>query len=210
MKTMIATPCLNTVQAEFMQSVTSMNPVGEVRYASMQSSMIYKSRTDLGLLAIAEKQDFVLWIDSDMAFRKDLLERLTADMEGRDIVAPLFFMRNPPYEPVMYSKLRKGLTPAENEHEKLIDYPENEMFTVEGVGFGCVMMRTKVLKDVADRYHELFAPIPGYGEDLSFCIRARGCGYDIWVDPTIEVGHKGSIIVDKKWSKAYQKLKTMN
>ena len=32
---MMATPCLNTVQAEFMQSVTSMNPVGEVRYASM-------------------------------------------------------------------------------------------------------------------------------------------------------------------------------
>ena len=210
MKTMIATPCLSTVQAEFMQSVTLMKPVGDVRYASMESSMIYKSRTDLGLIAIAEGQDFVLWIDSDMAFKPDLLERLMADMEGRDIVAPLFFMRNPPYEPVMYSKLRKGLTPAENEHEKLIDYPENEMFTVEGVGFGCVLMRTKVLKDVADRYHELFAPIPGYGEDLSFCIRARGCGYDIWIDPTVEVGHKGSIIVDKKWSKAYKALKAMN
>lgn len=209
MKTMIATPCLGTVQAEFMQSVTNLRPVGDVRYASMESSMIYKSRTDLGLIALAENQDFVLWIDSDMAFGPDLLERLMADMEGRDMVAPLFFMRNPPYEPVMYSKLRKGLTPAENEHEKLKDYPEDKMFTVEGVGFGCVLMRTKVLKDVVDRYHELFAPTPGYGEDLSFCIRARGCGFDIWIDPTIEVGHKGSIIVNKKWSKAYQMLKAM-
>ena len=209
MKTMIATPCLSTTQTEFTQSLASLRPVGDVRYVSMESSMIYKSRTDLGLLAIAEKWDFVLWVDSDMVFKPDLLERLMADMEGRDIVAPLFFMRNPPYEPVMYKKLRKGLTPAENEHEKLIDYPENEMFTVEGVGFGCVLMRTKVLKDVVERYHELFGHITGYGEDLSFCIRARGCGYDIWVDPTIEVGHKGSIIVDKKWSKAYKTLKAM-
>ena len=210
MKTMIATPCLNTVESEFHQSIASLRHVGEVQFASMQSSMIYKSRTDLALLSLANKYDFVLWVDSDMAFKPDLLERLMADMDGRDIVAPLFFMRNPPYEPVMYSKLRKGLTPAENEHEKLIDYPENEMFTVEGVGFGCVLMRTKVIQDVVDRYHELFGHITGYGEDLSFCIRARGCGYDIWVDPTIEVGHKGSIIVDKKWSKAYKTLKAMN
>ena len=209
MKTMIATPCLSTVQAEFMQSVASMRPVGDVRYASMESSMIYKSRTDLGLIALAEKQDFVLWIDSDMVFKPDLLERLMADMKGRDIVAPMFFMRIPPYEPVLYKKLRKGLTPAENEHEKLKDYPENEMFTVEGVGFGCVLMRTSVLQKVVDRYHELFAPMPGYGEDLSFCIRARGCGIDIWIDPMIEVGHKGSIIVDKRWSNAYKTLKAI-
>lgn len=209
MRTMIATPCLGAVQAEFMQSVTSLQPVGEIRFASVDSSMIYKSRTDLGLRAIAGGFDYVLWIDSDMAFKPDLLTRLAADIEGRDMVAPLFFMRTPPYEPVMYKTLRRGLTPAENEHEKLIDYPENEMFRVEGVGFGCVLMRTTVLRQVVDRYHELFAPIPGYGEDLSFCIRARGCGFDIWIDPTVEVGHKGSIIVDKKWSKAYRTLKAM-
>ena len=210
MKTMIATPCLNTVETEFMQSVAALKHVGDVQLASMQSSMIYKSRTDLALMALAKGFDYVLWIDSDMAFKPDLLERLMADMDGRDIIAPLFFMRNPPYEPVLYSKLRKGLTPAENEHEKLIDYPEDKIFQVEGVGFGCVLMRTKVIQDIVDRYHELFGHLPGYGEDLSFCIRARGCGYDIWVDPTIEVGHKGSIIVDKKWSKAYKALKTMN
>lgn len=210
MKTMIATPCMHTVEAEFTQSIASLEPEGEIRYVSMQSSMIYKSRTDLALLAVAKKYDFVLWIDSDMTFKPDLLKRLMADMDGRDMVAPLFFMRIPPYEPVMYSKLRKGLTPAENEHQKLIDYPEDRMFTVEGIGFGCVLMRTKVIEDVVNRYHELFGHIPGYGEDLSFCIRARGCGYDIWVDPTIEVGHKGNIIVDKKWSKAYKALKAMN
>ena len=36
-----------------------------------------------------------------------------------------------------------------------------------------------------------FTPLPHFGEDLSFCIRARECGYEICCDPTIRIGHVG-------------------
>ena len=31
-----------------------------------------------------------------------------------------------------------------------------------------------------------------FGEDLSFCFKARECGYKIWVDDSIWPGHVGS------------------
>ena len=205
MKTMIAVPCMDTMQTEFVQSLVRLKHKGEVRHDFLSCSLIYKARTDLGLHAIMNNADFVLWIDSDMVFPEDLLIDLLADMEGRDIVSGVCHMRRPPFAPVLYSKLRQGMTPGENEAEKLLDYPRDRIFQVEGCGFGCVMMRTNVLQAVVDKYHDLFAPLPGYGEDLSFCIRARGCGYDIHVDPKIQVGHKASVIVTDETFQAYRK-----
>lgn len=43
-----------------------------------------------------------------------------------------------------------------------------------------------------------------WGEDYTFCRRARECGFDIWVDPMIEFDHAGtrgcvmSLLTDKK------------
>lgn len=205
MKTMIAIPCMDQMQTEFVQSLVALQPVGQIRNAFLASSLVYKSRTDLGLMAIAEKADYVLWLDSDMVFPPELLVDLMDDMEGRDMVSGICHMRRPPYTPVLYEKLRQGFTTAENESKKLIDYPKDGLFKVEGCGFGCVMMKTEVLKSVVDKYHELFAPLPGYGEDLSFCVRARGCGYDIWADPKIQIGHKASTIVTNETFEAYRK-----
>lgn len=203
MKTMIAVPCMDTMQTEFVESLYRMKTVGQIRPAFLSGSLVYKARTDLALIALAEKADYILWIDSDMVFAPDLMVNLMEDMEGRDMVAAVCHMRRPPYSPVLYSKLRLGITPDENEHEKLLDYPE-EIFQVEGCGFGCVMMRTTVVQAIVDKYHELFAPLPGYGEDLSFCIRARECGFDIWADPKIQVGHKASTIVTRETFEAYR------
>ena len=203
MKTMIAVPCMDTVQTEFCQSLCEMQHVGSVRHAFHSCSLIYKARTELGQLAVNEKTDFVLWLDSDVIFPSSLMADLMADMQGNDIVTGVYHMRRPPFLPVIWKKLRQGLTPEESESEVAIEYPEDELFEVEGCGFGVVMMRTEVLRAVLDKYQELFAPIPGYGEDLSFCLRARGCGYRIMCDPRIQVGHKAGTIVTKYTYKAY-------
>lgn len=205
MKTMVAMPCMDTIQTETVQCLLNMEKIGDVRFDLLSCSLVYKSRTDLGLKAIAGEMDYVLWIDSDMVFPTTLMGDLLKDMEGRDMVGAVCHMRRAPFRPVFYKTLRQGLTPAENVSEHYDDYPKDGIFPVEGVGFGCVMMRTKVLKAVVDKYHELFAPLPGYGEDLSFCIRARACGFDIYVDPKLQIGHKASTIVTDETFQAWRK-----
>ena len=197
---------MDTVQTEFADSLLKLRPVGLMLHCFMPCSLIYKSRNDLGQLAIREKADYVLWVDSDMIFPSDLLVDLIEDLkDGRDIVAAVCHMRRPPFRPVFYKKLRQGLTPAENEWENYDDYPKDKPFQVEACGFGCVLMRTSVLEAVIGKYNDLFAPLPGFGEDLSFCIRARGCGFDIWVDPKVQVGHKATTIVTADTFEAFRR-----
>lgn len=203
MKTIIAVPCMDSVQTEFFESFANLKRVGNTCVSATSCSLIYQARTDLGQIAIQEKSDFVLWLDSDMVFPDTLMVDMMEDMKGRDIVTAVYHMRRPPYQPVLWSKLRKGLTAEDTETEIAIEYPQEELFEVEGCGFGAVMMRTEVLESVVNRYHALFEPIPGFGEDLSFCLRARGCGYKIWCDPKLQIGHKAATIVTRDTFKAY-------
>lgn len=204
MKTTIVIPCMDTVQTEFCQSLAKLQRVGSVEHEFLSCSLIYKARNDLGRLAAKGDGDFVLWLDSDVIFPTSLLADMIADMGGRDILTGVYHMRRPPFLPVIWKTLKQGITPEENVSEVAIEYPPDEIFEVDACGFGCVMMRTEVLRVVLDKYHELFSPLPGYGEDLSFCIRARGCGYKIHCDPRIQIGHKAGTIVTNETFQAYR------
>ena len=41
----------------------------------------------------------------------------------------------------------------------------------------------------------MFSPLIGAGEDISFCIRAKECGIDCYVDPQIALGQSQSSIL---------------
>ena len=204
MKTIIAVPCMDTVQTEFCKCLAKMQRVGSMDFEFTSCSLVYKARNDLGRLAAKGDSDFVLWLDSDVIFDSSLLVDMIANMGGHDIVTGVYHMRRPPFMPVIWKTLQQGLTPEENVSEIAIEYPMDDLFEVEGCGFGCVMMRTDVLRVILEKYHDLFSPLPGYGEDLSFCVRARGCGYKIHCDPRIQIGHKAATIVTKDTWEAYR------
>ena len=195
MKTMVCVPYNDKMEPEFVKSLLRMKPKGEIAYNFVEGTMIFKNRDELAEQAVAEGTDYTLWIDSDMVFPSTLMIDLMEDMPGRDMVTGVCHMRREPYKPCIWKSLKKGLLPEEHQIEGYDDYPRDRIFEVDGCGFACVMVRTGVLKTVIDRYHEAFAPIPGFGEDLSFCIRARNCGFDIHCDPKIQIGHVGKTIV---------------
>ena len=57
-------------------------------------------------------------------------------------------------------------------------------------------MELPVLKDVLEHTGgQCFIPDPKLGEDLAFCKRATACGYEIWCEPAVQVGHVGSITI---------------
>lgn len=197
---------MDTVSASFAQCLARLKKDDDCLVLLNQSSLIYDSRNALAAYAINGNFDAVLWIDSDMIFQPDLLETLSADLEsGKDIVAGLCFCRRYPYLPVVYKRLElEGETPI---NESYVDYPEDGIFRVEGCGFGVVMMKTDVLRKISDKYNTVFSPLPHFGEDLSFCIRAKECGYEIWCDPTVKIGHVGYITVTDRVFKSVKSLK---
>lgn len=187
---LIAVPCFDHVDVDFAQSLVSLDTAdigGKVSIAFLPGSLIYVARDMLADQAIAMDADYVLWLDSDVVFTPDLLHNLLA--HDVDFVTGMYFERRPPFGPVLYKKIRYGETPAEYEAEKYLDYPQKELFEIDACGFGAVLVRTQVIKDVRERYYHAFAPQQGFGEDISFCIRAKNVGYKLWCDSSIQLGH---------------------
>lgn len=209
MKTLICIPCFDQVPAQFAQSLATLNKVGECSVAFEIGSLIYNARNNLAMKAIQSGYDYVLWFDSDMQFNPDTFQRLydTLVKTGADMVSGLYFRRVPPYTPVIFKKL--DIKDDGCEYENYDDYP-HEPFEVEGIGFGCVLMKTEALLNVALEHGNMFAPIGGVGEDLSYCWRARKCGYKIFLDPSIKLGHVGHYTVTEEMYKVYRGAKNGN
>lgn len=196
MKTLIAVPCMDQVDARFTSCLATLEKPGEVTVATQIGSLIYDSRNSLAKIALNSETDYVMWLDSDMVFKRDILKRLLEHAEnGKDIVSGLYFRRQPPFSPVLFKELE--LVDELGRWENYDDYPRDSVFEIAGCGFGCVLMRTDILADVALEFRKWFNPVNGFGEDLSFCIRAKSLGYKIWCDSSIKLGHVGHLVVDE-------------
>ena len=170
----------------------------EVDVHLVPTTIIHDGRFGLAQLAIKNKYDYILWIDSDMVFESTVLyDLLEAD---KDIVSAVCFMRRAPYEPCIYSKMRMGATLEEDQIEKYYDYPEG-VFEVEACGLAMVLMKVIVLEDIILKTGQPFFPVRSahrtLGEDLSFCYNARKTGHKIWATSKPKVGHIGKMIVDR-------------
>lgn len=198
MRTLICIPAMDQVQTLFMTSLLDLKKPAGTEVAISSSSLVYDARNKLAEKAVKEGFDRVLWLDSDMHFEPDLLERFNRHLDnGLEFVCGLFFTRKWPITPCVYSKCE--LQEKDGMFVPTIEPAEygTELIEVAACGFGAVAMSTDVLKRVMERDFA-FSPLPGFGEDFSFCLRAREHGTHIWCDPNIKVGHVGISIINEE------------
>lgn len=203
MKVFIAVPSMDTVPALFCQSLALLKRAGDTVIGFQIGSLVYNARNELAKQAIKSEADWVLWLDSDMVFEPNLLNRMLTVCKDNDIdfLTAICFRRKPPYTPCLFDRLEKMEHGAS--YTTIMSVPEGR-FKVGGCGFAGVLMSTDVLMSVAAKFGgRMFDPIEGMGEDVSFCWKARRCGYDIWCDSDIELGHVGNMIVTKQFFEAY-------
>ncbi len=211
MRTMIAVPCMDSVQTDFFRSCVGLELKGEIQWTTCQSSLVYDARDKLADIAIDNGFDRVLWIDSDMVFDRHLLRRLSEHLDlGREMVTGLCFSRKAPIRPTIYKEFRTEITPEGRPQpvaEIYDDYERDSLFPIAGCGFAAVMTTTDLLRRVRDRFGLPFWPDAGFGEDFSFCLRAKEVGAEIWCDSSIKVGHAGTAIYDEE---TYRKLREIS
>ena len=195
-KILISVPSMDMVAAGFAQSLAMLQKGGNETAIMFQvGSLIYDARNKLAKQAIKMGADYTMWFDSDMIFQPDTMIKLLE--HNAPIVSGAYFRRSPPYHLVAFDK-------CDTKNREWLDLPlPDKTVKCGGVGFGCVLIRTDVLFEVAARFKTWFEPMNGFGEDLSFCWRARECGFDILLDPSVSCGHIGQIVVNKDFYNAY-------
>lgn len=197
-KILVAVPTVGQVEIEYVNSILRLSKTTPADIVHSAGSLVYAARNNFVKQAIDESYTHLMFIDSDMVFNADALNVLLH--HDKDIISGSIFSRVPPYKPCFYEKLRIG-EPGEVIVENVKELQDG-LQEVEGVGTAFLLIKTEVLKTIIEKHNVYpFQPITGYGEDLSFCLRARQCGYGVWIDNDLIIGHIGKVVVTKT---AYQ------
>jgi hypothetical protein len=138
--------------------------------------------------------DKIIWIDSDISWTtEDFIKMYKSNF---DILAGLYF--NEEGVPLI------GFTEEEIYHDPTLLKGKEQPFEIFAAGFGFISMKSGVFESMPrpwfetvfqkieneDKTREMFIP---YGEDFSWCKKARAAGYRIYLDPSIRVNHHKKI-----------------
>lgn len=132
--------------------------------------------------------DGVFWVDDDLIIPPDTITQL---LEHKlDFVSALYFQRAVPYWP-LFAFLNKN-----GSFQWAEQYPANVIAPCDGIGFGCVYTSMKLLKGISQLPECVKeGPFGGdfgkrtYGEDFTFCIRAKMAGFQPHIDTSIKCDH---------------------
>ena len=187
MEALIAVPAMEMMHSLTAHSMLTLRLPIPSTFSFVIRASVDKARNMLAWEALDRGVERILWLDSDMIFPPDTMERLNADLDdGWDIVTGLYFTRKPPIRPLISKSLD-----IRKEAVSYLDYPKDTVFPVAACGFGCVMMKTDVLRQIQEPPFDLF---PGVGEDYSFCHRANQVGAKMACDSRVKSGHIGMMV----------------
>lgn len=175
----ICVPVRDIVTASFSYSLAMlMKKCGEtgrkVTLHMVMGSEISSQRQQLVEQALETNATHILWLDSDMKFPIDIIDRLLS--HDKDIIACNYSTRVPPHRPVAF-------TSSVDMDARL--NKKDGTSQVFAVGMGCMLVNIDVYKNISrpffsvswnDDYTSL------EGEDLYFCKKASKNNYNIWID----------------------------
>ena len=81
MKILIAVPCMDQVPVPFCHSLALLRKPDNCVLTMKTGSLIYIARNELATAAIQSEADLVFWLDSDMVFQPDTLERMLKTLQ---------------------------------------------------------------------------------------------------------------------------------
>jgi hypothetical protein len=155
--------------------------------------------------------DWLFWVDTDMGFAADTLERLmaAADPIQRPIVGALAFTQREEQSDGM-GGWRCRATPTVFDWTKLDDgqmgfavrwdYPTDMVTRCAGTGSACILIHRSVFERIAEKYGRAwYDRIPNVSmgqvisEDLSFCLRAGTLEIPVHVHTGVKTSHQKTL-----------------
>ena len=192
MKILLGMPTTGKIPTKTVGSLMRVAERDVIEPLLIEGSLVYDARDDIARFAVDNGYDYALYIDSDMIFTLDDINKLLAHDVG--ICTGLYITRHGENKNVLYNKIITRRRFPYRMPKLINDTDRTGYGPVVACGFGFCLIKTSVLKCMFKRYKSLFEPKWGVGEDIAFCIRAKKCGFKIYADRDVKLGHIGETV----------------
>jgi hypothetical protein len=203
MNIMIGVPVHRPLEFRTFESFVKLaNLRGKFNYyfAMTQNSLVYDAREFIAQEFLKSNCEYLMMIDSDMTFHPQSIEFL--QRHEKPFVTAKAFKRVPPYQPCFYTKV--DLVDGQPLLESPVEYGAG-LLPIEGAGLACALMHRDVFANIKAPY---FFPYPNIGEDLTFCLKLKEAGVQMFCDTTLQFGHIGAQeIMESDFKRMYDQSK---
>jgi len=190
MKVLIAVPSFDLLHADFCTSLAGMmmhraydralSRDVKIAYQNVKSTIIHSARALLVQSAVDNDCTHILFLDSDLTFPPNTLNRLIA--HHQPFVCATYVKRHPPHE----------LLGRPNTTYQTLKPPG--LVLMDEVPLGCALISLKVFERLERPHFSYVAgptPTDDISEDIGFCRAVRASGQYIYCDPALsrELGH---------------------
>lgn len=165
-----------------------------VRVDALRDGVLYE--------ALAGDYSHVLFLDADMVWPADVIDRMLAH-HARGMTGGIYFLKHWPHSPVAMK------TPVWNATKLAYDYTYDDeavgagaIRRVDLIGMGCTLIPMEAVRRLERPWFEYANDANGYpmiSEDVPFCQKLSALGCPIWIDPTIACGHMAIQCVTEGW-----------
>jgi GT2 family glycosyltransferase len=202
---LIGIPTAKYIEVETFKSIYDLEPPAncELEFQYFWGYNVEQVRNIMVSWALRNNFDYLLSVDSDIIMERDTLQKLLHCQDQQKAISsgvyiqrkegvriPEIYVHNP------QTGGQKNIDISEVQQDRLIE--------VEGVGFGCCLVRRDVFEKVGNpwfQYHSNIEFDKVLSEDVDFCIKARTQGYKIVVDTSIKLLHISKQYLEVKVSK---------
>lgn len=189
-KILIAIPTAKNIEAETYKSIYDqiIPPDFETQFQYFFGYNIDQVRNLIADWAV-KGFDYLWAVDSDMAFAPDTLSRLLA--HNKDVVSAVYRQRKSQQIIEIYEATDNGGC-TNMPYWKIAG---KGLVEVEGCGFGCVLIKSSVLKEIGYpqfKYHSALDHRYTISEDIDFCRKAKAKKFKIWADSSLLCRHIGN------------------
>lgn len=221
----IAIPCAQMVEPKTLQTMMTMvnysakHGVDIVDIGITERVLIDDARNMLVESFLKSDTEWLFWMDSDMVFPKETLVSLFKVVEEKNarMATGIYYQRKGLNYPVLWSRgeeleesgEKTGVMSVRAKTNKYVgtfifpDRNKKEPFKVHASGFGCVLVHRSVFEVLPRPWFQFIKGV--CSEDFYFFINAQEAGYELWADPTLDLGHLGDAPIITKhdfWNKA--------
>jgi hypothetical protein len=160
---------------------------------TVAGTLIFDQRNKLAEAALNEGADYILWIDADMRFPKQTIERLL--VHDKDIVGVNATTRNYPVAPTA-KHLECNFEANESTWLPVNSKGKTGLEKVAAIGCGVMLCKAKVFQETSKPWFWFHKPevMTRFLVRMStFCIAAHDAGFETWVDHGLSnaIGHIG-------------------